>query len=62
LRISINYEYCCAVGNCVRAAPELFEFGDDGLPRILRDVPPDEFHDAANEAAAQCPGGAIQLD
>ena len=51
---------CVGAGMCALTAPELFEQDDDGIVTVLRpDAGP---HDqAAREAEALCPSGAVQI-
>lgn len=50
---------CIGCGACTAVAPEVFDLNADGLAEnILGDVPA-ELEDAAKEAMASCPVGAI---
>ncbi|MES1975624.1 MAG: ferredoxin [Pseudomonadota bacterium] len=60
MRIEIFPEKCIGVGQCVIAAPDLFEQNeDDGIVYLLRDNAPEERRDAAIAAARLCPTLAI---
>ena len=59
LRLAVDREACAGAGQCVRAAPDLFDQDDDGLVVALRaDVPP-EARERALTAADWCPSGAV---
>lgn len=59
LRLTADREVCAGAGQCVRAAPDLFDQDDDGLVVVLRaDVPP-EASERALTAADWCPSGAV---
>ncbi|HEY1704300.1 MAG TPA: ferredoxin [Trebonia sp.] len=58
--ITIDEEKCCASGQCVLAAPEVFDQRDeDGIVVLLDASPAAEQHQAARDAAAVCPAAAI---
>ena len=57
MRIDIDEDKCCGYGDCVLAAPEVFELGDDGLAYVIDGAQPTEAE--AREGAAACPVSAI---
>ncbi|WP_326759761.1 ferredoxin [Streptomyces phaeochromogenes] len=62
LTVSLDRERCCSAGQCVGAAPEVFEQSErDGRVTLL--IPePDQQHAADVRLAADlCPSGAITL-
>jgi ferredoxin len=62
MKIRVDPALCEGHGECVAAAPEFFDFGeDDGAVHILAD-PLDEVSQArARGAERVCPVGAISL-
>jgi len=52
---------CTACGLCVDTCPEVFEMGDDMAEVIVDDVP-DEYEDAVQQAADECPVEAIIVE
>ncbi len=53
---------CIGAGQCVVAAPGVFDQDeDDGLVVLLDPSPAEEQHAAAREAAATCPAAVITL-
>jgi ferredoxin len=62
MHIEIRDDLCVAGGQCVAAAPDLFDQrDDDGVVVLLRsDVPADRL-EAARRAALLCPAAAIKL-
>lgn len=63
MKVTVDQEKCCAGGNCVMLAPDVFDQRDeDGVAVLLTDTPPEHLHDAVREAADVCPGAAIFLD
>ncbi|WP_030253553.1 ferredoxin [Streptomyces violens] len=63
MNITLDIDKCCAAGQCVLVAPEVFDQRDeDGIVVLLDAQPPAEQHAAVREAAAICPAAAIQVD
>lgn len=62
LRIQADREACVGAGMCVLSAAELFD-QDERIGRVvvLRECPDAETEDAARQAVALCPSGAIML-
>lgn len=62
MRIEIDQDKCCAAGQCVLAADDLFDQRDeDGVVVLLEATPPETALDRAREAAALCPAAAIDV-
>ncbi|MEV7405572.1 ferredoxin [Streptomyces sp. NPDC091267] len=62
MNISIDFDKCCGAGQCVLAAPEVFDQRDeDGVVILLDDNPPAEQLVRVREAAAVCPAAAIEV-
>jgi ferredoxin len=60
MKVTVDQEKCCAGGNCVVLAPDVFDQRDeDGVVVLLTGTPPAELHDAVREAADVCPAAAI---
>ena len=57
----VDEERCVGTGMCEATAPDLFEVGDDGVSRVLRDAIPPERVAAAREAADNCPTRALTI-
>lgn len=63
MKITVDEEKCCAGGQCVLAAPELFDQRDeDGVVVLLESNPAPELHEGAREAAQICPAAAIAVE
>jgi ferredoxin len=62
MRLEVNLTLCQGYANCVDAAPEVFDLGEDGLAVLLVVEPAPEFEEAAREAARLCPVRAIKLE
>ncbi|MFB0553665.1 MAG: ferredoxin [Phycisphaerae bacterium] len=52
---------CTACGLCVDTCPEVFDLGDEMAQVIVDDVP-EEYEDAVQEAAEECPVEAIIVE
>ncbi|MFF1692222.1 ferredoxin [Streptomyces sp. NPDC058257] len=62
MEISIDFDKCCAAGQCVLAAPEVFDQRDeDGVVVLLDPDPPVAEHENVRQAAAVCPAAAIEV-
>ncbi|MFJ4918398.1 ferredoxin [Streptomyces sp. NPDC088725] len=62
MRIDIDENKCCAAGQCVLAADDLFDQRDeDGVVVLLDATPPEDALERAREAAALCPAAAIEI-
>ncbi|MCL2585358.1 MAG: ferredoxin [Streptosporangiales bacterium] len=62
MKVTVDSEKCCAGGNCVMTAPDVFDQRDsDGTVVLLNDSPPAELHDAVREAADVCPSACITV-
>ncbi|MBQ0923583.1 ferredoxin [Saccharopolyspora endophytica] len=60
MEITLEVDKCCGAGQCVLAAPEVFDQRDeDGVVVLLDAAPSAEQYDNVREAAAICPAAAI---
>jgi ferredoxin len=61
VRVAADREVCIGCGNCVFAAPAVFDQDEDaGLVVVTPDAAPQHL-DAVREAVAHCPSGALRL-
>ncbi|WP_328608555.1 ferredoxin [Amycolatopsis sp. NBC_00345] len=62
MHVTVDESRCCGAGQCVLAAPEVFDQReDDGIVVLLQENPPAEFHQATRDAAEICPALAIEV-
>jgi ferredoxin len=62
MKVIVDQDKCCAGGNCVVLAPDVFDQRDqDGVVVLLTETPGEELHDAVREAADVCPSSAISV-
>jgi ferredoxin len=55
-------EVCVGAGQCVLAAPDVFDQDDDeGLVLVLQERPDEDRRTAVEEAADTCPSGAVHI-
>ena len=52
---------CISCGRCVEICPEVFEMGED-IAVVKVSVIPQEYEDATQEAADECPTSAIVVE
>ncbi|MFI7386416.1 ferredoxin [Streptomyces sp. NPDC049813] len=58
--VEVDTEVCVGAGQCVLAAPGVFDQRDeDGIVTLLSPAPSREAGDAVREAVQLCPAGAI---
>ncbi|MFJ4675349.1 MULTISPECIES: ferredoxin [Kitasatospora] len=61
--VHVDRDRCCGAGQCVLAAPEVFDQSDeDGTVVLLDARPPAELVREVADAVAACPAGAIRLE
>ncbi|MEU6511575.1 ferredoxin [Streptomyces sp. NPDC046942] len=62
MRVELDEPRCVASGQCVMAAPEVFDQRDeDGIAFLLDETPGADALDGVREAVAVCPAAAICL-
>lgn len=62
MRIEVDEDKCVGGGQCVMAAPEVFDQREeDGVVVLLDKEPHAELHNATREAAILCPAAAIRI-
>ncbi|WP_240509884.1 ferredoxin [Streptomyces malaysiense] len=58
--VEVDTEVCVGAGQCVLAAPGVFDQREeDGIVKLLAAEPSQEVRDAVREAVHLCPAGAI---
>jgi ferredoxin len=63
MRIILDEETCIGAGQCVLAAPDVFDQRDeDGIAVLLDEAPGEEQRAAVADAAVRCPALAIRLE
>ncbi|WP_329366934.1 ferredoxin [Streptomyces sp. NBC_00669] len=61
LRIELRAEHCVGAGQCVLAAPEVFDQDEEGVAVVLDEQPGPAHEDAIREAVDLCPSSALRL-
>jgi ferredoxin len=62
MRVAVDQDKCIAAGQCVAAAPDVFDQRDeDGVVVLLKATPGADEEDDVRRAAAVCPQLAIQI-
>ena len=62
MRITVDTTVCEVHGDCVVAAPEVFDIGeDDEVVQVLNEEPGEELRAAVTQAAKMCPVSAIRI-
>lgn len=61
-RVVVDEDLCIGAGQCVLAAPQVFDQDERGLVILLDATPPPELREAARKAAKLCPARAIVIE
>ena len=61
MKVHVDMNLCQSHGECVIAAPDVFELGDDDVLVWQEDVP-EERRAAVEEAVNACPMSAIRIE
>jgi ferredoxin len=62
LKVIVDRDICQNHGQCVFAAPQVFELDEEGELVVLDDEPDESLRDAVEEAADVCPTQAITIE
>jgi ferredoxin len=63
MRIILDEETCIGAGQCVLAAPDVFDQRDeDGIAVLLEENPGEDQRGAVEEAAIRCPALSIRIE
>lgn len=62
MKVSVNWSLCDGNGNCVAAAPEIFELDDNDELQVLRESFGEDLLDKARNAVRSCPKNALSLE
>jgi ferredoxin len=62
MRLSVDTDRCIASGACWLIAPALFEQGEDGAVRLVREDVGEGELELARAAAAACPAAVITIE
>jgi ferredoxin len=62
LKVIVDRDICQNHGQCVFAAPQVFELDEEGELVVLDDEPEESLRSAVEEAADVCPTQAITID
>jgi ferredoxin len=63
MRVLLDQTLCAAHGDCVVAAPTVFDLGDDDdVARVLVEAPPEALRAEVELAVRTCPVRAITVE
>jgi ferredoxin len=63
LKVTVDLDLCQAHGDCVMAAPEVFDIGDDDdVVSVLNSEPGEDLRAKVERAASDCPVSAITIE
>ncbi|MFA5486126.1 MAG: ferredoxin [Bacilli bacterium] len=61
-KVTLDKDLCISCGVCNAICPQVFDWDDDGKMKTLVDTVPADLVEAAQEAEAACPTGAIRVE
>ena len=61
MRLNADRDRCISSGQCVMAAPDVFDQDDDGVVSLKTGTPPPEVTEDVRRAATLCPAMAITI-
>jgi ferredoxin len=63
MKVIVDLDVCQAHGDCVIAAPEIFDLGEeDDVVTVIMPEPPEELRAKAERAVQDCPVTAIHIE
>jgi ferredoxin len=62
VRVHVDLDKCQGYGNCVGAAPDVFDLDDRGLVTLLTEEPSDDRAEDVLQAEKLCPVQAISIE
>jgi ferredoxin len=63
MKVIVDLDVCQAHGDCVVAAPEIFDLGEeDDVVTVVNPEPGEELRAAAERAEQDCPVTAIRIE
>ncbi len=62
MKVTVDADLCIGCGICEGIVPEVFTLQNEPHAEVLLDPVPEEFQDAAREAAEECPEQAIAIE
>ena len=63
MRVIVEEDVCQAHGDCVVAAPEIFDLGEeDDIVTVIQPEPGEELRAVAERAVQDCPVTAIRIE
>ncbi len=62
MTVRIDQARCIGSGQCVLAAPDVFDQSDDGLGLVLIAEPPADLLPGVRDAVDRCPAQVVSLE
>jgi ferredoxin len=63
MHVTVDYELCAGHGQCLMAAPEVFDLPDGVEQVVVLDAdPPESLRGEVVRAAAMCPAQALHVE
>ncbi len=62
MRVVVDFDACQCHALCTLSAPEVFEFGEDGLLNVVQETPDESLRDKVEQAIRECPVQCIVIE
>ena len=62
MKTTVDRDSCIGCGLCEDICPKVFKLDDESISTVLVDLVPVEEEACTNQAAEECPVGAISVD
>jgi ferredoxin len=63
VRVGIDLNRCAGYGNCIEAAPDVFDMADDeDVAIVLIENPGSQYAEQVRKAARVCPADAVLIE
>lgn len=62
MKTTVDRGSCIGCGLCEDICPGVFKLDDESISTVIVDIVPKEYEGCTNQAAEECPVGAITVD
>lgn len=58
----VDRDLCIGCALCSDLCPEVFEIGEDGYSRVIKEDPGEDLYGCVQDAESSCPTSAIRIE
>lgn len=62
MKVIVDFDTCMTNGECVLAAPEVFQLNSDAVLEVLDEHPDESLREQVEHAVLACPTQAIRIE